>query len=116
MKKTKKKRKSTAGRLIVLLILLLSLAGLLALKYFTSQPAAAPAAPAPTEFFEEYLDSGVIIRPAQATQTEMTSQSAPAPTKAPVQQPAEEPQGAVILQNQGDLEIIIPEGMESAGF
>ena len=110
----RKKKKSRAG-LIVLLLLFVALALVLALRAFDVIPIASPD-PTPTPY-EEHYDSGVIIRPLQSPELNEEELSDPsAQTPAPTAQPAEGPQEAYILENQGELEIIVPEGMDSAGF
>lgn len=110
----KKKKKSSAG-LIVFLLLFVVLVLLLALRAFDVITVTNPD-PTPTPY-EEHLDSGVIIRPLQSPELdvdEMSDTEAQAPV--PATQTTEEPQGAIILENQGALEIILPEDMESNGF
>ena len=98
MKKTKKKKKNSAGLFIVLLVLLLALVALLGLKFFTNQdspaPEVEPAAPIETTSVSDPVEP-----------TPAAEMAAPVAEAAPV-----------ILENQGDLEIIIPDDMDSEGF
>lgn len=109
MKKTKKKKKNSAGLFLVLLVLLLALVALLGLKFFTNQdspaPEVEPAAPIETTSVPDPVEP----TPAAVTAAPV-AEAAPTPTP---MQPAEAP---VILENQGDLEIIIPDDMDSEGF
>ena len=110
----RKKKKSRAG-LIVLLLLFVALALVLALRAFDVIPIASPD-PTPTTY-EEHFGDGGIIRPLQTPESDGNELPDPsAQTPAPGAQPAEGPQEAIILENHGDLEIILPEGMESGGF
>ena len=116
-KKKTKKKTNPAGRFLVLLILLLMLAALLAVKYFGIGPGAAPASDsvsdpsAPSETDSQgvaYLSGDEPDIPAET----------PTPTPPPTLPPAtpEAIQEPIILENQGNIEIIIPEDMESEGF
>ena len=109
--KNKKKKKNTAKRFIVLLVLLLLLACLLALKFFTNMNTAdnAPSAPVPDATMPIETDTNTAT-------AEETTESAPAllPTAEPI--PYAPTQAPVILENQGEIEIIIPEEMEQGGF
>lgn len=69
---------------------------------------------------EEILDSGVIIRPVESDDSNEEEQNVNhAPdddSKTEASQSETEEQGTIVLENQGDLEIIIPEGMDSDGL
>ncbi len=112
MRRRRRKRKSSAG-LIVLLLMLAILALLVALRAFDVIGAKQPE---PTPFVEEF-ESGMVIRTEQSPEVESPANTAaPRPSATPTPQPAEESQGAVILEEQGALEILLPEDMESGGF
>ena len=124
--KRKKKRKykdpNLGKQVLTLVVLLLILAALLSVKYLDASGAFAPkpypttyptATPGPT--FEITTESGVVIR------TEVT----PAPRITPTPSPEPTPEGAVptevpppvvVIENQGSLEILIPEELDSEGF
>ena len=110
----RKKKKSRAG-LVVFLLLFVVLALLLALRAFDVITVSSPD-PTPTPY-EEHLDSGVIIRPLQSPELDEDElPSVPTASPVPTPQAVEEPQGAVILEQHGELEILVPEDMDSDGF
>lgn len=98
MSRKRKKKKSSGALVLVFVLLLVLLAALVALK-FLGIGRAVPAEPSATPAAVE-------------TSPEATEVPAASPTPTPMQ-PVEAP---VILENQGELEIIIPEDMESDGF
>lgn len=110
----RRKKASLVGR-IVLIMLLALLAVLIALRYFSHSPETLPEGTAPATDAPE-----VIVTPAPTPETATSDTTtipvtaAPAATAAPASTPT--PQPVVVLENQGDLEIVIPEDMESDGF
>ena len=100
MSKNKKKKKSAGGTVVVFILLVLMLAALLALKFFGI---GAPAPTAPTETPAEE-----IVEPETTEEPEATAAPAPASV-----QNEEVP---VMLEDAGEIEIIIPDDMEGEGF
>lgn len=116
MSRRKKKRKSAAG-LIVLLLMLLILGLLLAMRAFSLVGTTSPDPTPEVTPYEEHYESGVIIRPLQSPVLETDDHTVSvAPTTVPTSSPEEANQGAYILEDHGELEIIIPEDMDSDGF
>ena len=116
MAKNKSKKRNTGGRVIVFLILLLMLAALLLWKIYINgglnllQNEPAPA----VDTSVEKSTSVSTPEPALPTPEEEAATSVPAATTpAPVQEPTQAP---VIMESQGDLEIIIPDDMGTDGF
>ncbi len=121
----RRKKRSPVG--MIVLMTMLALLALLVVYRFVSlgmadtadaspSPVPTDAAPTPTPY-EEHLESGVIIRPLQTpTPAPGTTPAPTEPGTTPTSAPIPTPESAVIIDNQGALEIILPDDMESDGF
>ena len=102
MNKDKSKRRKTPIAVSILFVILVVLYFILSTSSCGRGGSAPAEVPAVTEAAET---------PAEVNETEAHVTAAPAETTVP-----EAPPEPVILEDEGELEIIIPEGMDSEGF
>lgn len=110
MRNNKKGKKKIVVIIVIIIAILVALfAGYYALKVHE------------TKSKEEVLESGVIIRPAESSESADSEQDTKADSnkddsKNDSSKTDADSEDAVVLENQGDLEIIVPEGMDSDGL
>ena len=113
MAKKKNKKRGTGGKIIVFLVLLLMLAALLFWKVYSNgswsdiKEQLFPTSANPPQETVEI----VYHTPSPSPEADGTGSSAAEPDST-----GESSQGAVAVQNQGSVEIIMPDDMDSAGF
>lgn len=113
----KRRKKKNTGGLILLLLLFVLLAVMLVLRFLVANSEApSQADPVENEAISPVESTPVLagVENTESIDTAVeTPASTPAPTLTPVQETAQPP---VVLENEGELEIIIPDEMEQDGF
>lgn len=112
----KRRKKKNTGGLILLILLFVLLAALLVLRILAGGSEAPQAEPVENESTEAVESTSVLagVENTESIDTAVeTTAPTPAPTLTPVQETAQPP---VVLENEGELEIIIPDEMGQDGF
>ncbi len=109
--KKRRKKKNTRG-LILLILLFVLLAALLILRILAGGSEAPQAEPVENESTEA-VESTPALTDSQSAESVNAAAQTPAPTPAPVQETVQPP---VVLENEGEIEIIIPDEMGQDGF
>ena len=110
--KTRRKKRNNGG-LILLILLFVLLAALLVLRILAGG-SVVPSQEAPAE--NETItpaENTPALTDTQNSESLDTAVQTPAPTPAPVQEAVQAP---VVLENEGEIEIIIPDEMGQDGF
>ena len=109
----KKRRKKNTGGLILLLLLFVLLAVMLVLRFLAvGSEAPSQAVPSENETVTPAENTPDLSNAENPESVDKAVQT-PAPTLAPVQETAPPP---VVLENEGEIEIIIPDEMDQDGF
>ena len=120
---SRKRKKSSPLGLVVLVLLLVLVAGLVVLRVISDKPdilgdKATSVTPVPGEENSsvDITATAAPALPAESTESPVTPAPTPSPTPSPTPVPTNTPQPPVILDNQGELEIFIPDDLISDGF